>query len=106
MKKLIASLGLAALSFAALSAPLPLAPTSAPVATPATDITKPMTPAIGAPAQLGRSQAATQAHNTALLSRRDQCVALIHQGVIRPTAKAQLACLLKGAPASPASGSK
>lgn len=108
MKKLLASLGLAAASFGAICAPLPgVAPVSAPAITTTNDISKPITPAMGAAAQqLGRMQAATQAHSAALLSRRDQCVALVHQGVIKPTASAQLACILRGAPAAPASASK
>lgn len=102
MKILVSILTLAA-SCNAFSAPPPAAPASAPVATPTTDISRPMTPAFGAAANtLGRVQAATQAHNAALLSRRDQCVALVHQGVIKPTASAQLACILKGAPAAAA----
>lgn len=98
MKHLLAIIGLVA-SAAAMAAPQPESTASAPQAS--TDTGKPITPAAGKAVEaFGKVQAATQAHNSALMSRRNQCVELVRQGVIKPTATAQLNCILKGAPAS------
>lgn len=96
MKHLIASLCLVACA-AAAAVPQPALPASAPHAS--ADITKPISPAAGAAVDaLGKVQAATQAHNAALMSRRNQCVEFVRQGAIEPAATAQLSCILKGVP--------
>lgn len=43
---------------------------------------------------LATATAATSAHNKALLSRGDECRKRVHDGVIKPSATAQMHCLL------------